>query len=476
VTNRLFLAAATSTASLLAVVGLLGAAAPVAPARPALPVAPAGTKGAAGVGDPLMPLSGDGGLHVRHYGLTLAYQPKARSLAGSAVLDATATQNLSAFDLDLAGLDVRRVMVDGRPAAYGRAGQKLEISLGRPVADGADFTVAVDYGGTPHAVTDADGAPDGWIALPGDQGAFVAGEPQGAMTWFPCNDHPADKSTYDITVTVPQGYTAVSNGVLRTQHTAGGVSTFSWHESAPMAAYLATASVGRFDVRQYWSGRLPVYTAVDPAEKADADGVLDQLPAVIDWEQRLFGPYPFDAAGAIVMHDKDIGYALETQTRPLYDEAPDMDTLVHETAHQWFGDSVTITRWKDIWLNEGFATYAEWLWDAAHGGVSPHERMARLYAKPATDELWSYPPGDPGDMAHLFGVPSYARGAMTLQELREAVGDQAFFRILRAWAAAHRYGHGTTSEFEALSASVSGRHLDALFATWLFSAGKPTKM
>jgi aminopeptidase N len=463
VTNRLFIAAAT----LLVVGGLLGAAAPVTPV---------GTKGAAGAGDPLLPLSGDGGLHVRHYDLTLSYQPKVRTLDSTAVLSATATQDLSGFDLDLAGLDVRQVTVDGQPVAYDRNGQKLEISLARTVPDGADFNVAVDYGGTPRPIKDADGSSDGWTALPGDQGAFVAGEPLGAMTWFPCNGHPIDKSTYDVTVTVPQGYTAVSNGVLRTQHTVGGRSTFHWHESAPMAAYLATASVGRFDVRQYWSSGLPVYTAVDPAEKDDADGVLDQLPAVLAWEQSLFGPYPFDAAGAIVMHDKDIGYALETQTRPLYDEAPDMDTLVHETAHQWFGDSVTITRWQDIWLNEGFATYTEWMWDAAHGGATPHARLAQLYAKPATDQLWSYPPGRPGDLSHLFGVPSYARGAMTLQELREAVGDQAFFAVLRQWATTHRHGHGTTAQFEALSARVSGKNLDALFATWLYSAGKPTKM
>ncbi|WP_052434632.1 M1 family metallopeptidase [Streptacidiphilus melanogenes] len=463
-TNRLFL---TTAATVLAVSGLLGAAAPATPV---------GTKGAAGAGDPLLPLSGDGGLHVRHYALTLAYQPATQHLEATAVLSATATQDLSGFDLDLAGLDVRHVTVDGEAVPFSRDGQKLQISLADTVADGADFTVAVDYGGTPHPVIDTDGTSDGWTALPGDQGAFVAGEPQGAMTWFPCNGHPSDKSTYDVTVTVPQGYTAVSNGVLRTQHTAAGHSTFHWHETAPMAAYLATASVGRFDVRQYWSGRLPVYTAVDPAEKNDADGVLARLPAVIAWESSLFGPYPFDAAGAIVMHDKAIGYALETQTRPLYDEAPDMDTLVHETAHQWFGDSVTITQWKDIWLNEGFATYAEWMWDAAHGGTGLHARLAQLYARPATDQLWAYPPGDPGQLSRLFGVPSYARGAMALQELREAVGDQAFFGILKQWTAAHRHGHGTTAQFEALSAGVSGKNLDALFATWLYSAGKPTKM
>ncbi|WP_408641031.1 M1 family metallopeptidase [Streptacidiphilus rugosus] len=465
-TNRLILAAAAT----LACGGLLGAATPVSPT-------PAGAVGAAGVGDPYLPLAGNGGLHVRHYALTLSYQPKTRRLDGGAVLSATATEDLSGFDLDLLGLDVHKITVDTQPVSWSRDGQELRITLGRTVAKGATFEIAVDYGGKPQSVTDADGSADGWIALPGDQGAFVAGEPQGAMTWFPCNNHPADKSSYDVTVTVPAGYTAVSNGVLRSQRTINGRSTFAWHESAPMAAYLATASVGRFDVREYWtSGGLPVYTAVDPAEAADADPVLDQLPQVIAWSAQNFGPYPFDAAGAIVAHAKDIGYALETQTRPLYDEAPDVDTLVHETAHQWFGDSVTLTQWKDIWLNEGFATYAEWLWDAAHGGKSTHERLAALYALPATDPLWANPAGDPGGLAHLFGEPSYARGAMTLQELREAVGDADFFTILKRWTSAHRHAHATTADFEALSASVSHKNLDALFATWLYGPGKPAKM
>jgi aminopeptidase N len=137
---------------------------------------------------------------------------------------------------------------------------------------------------------------------------------------------------------------------------------------------------------------------------------------------------------------------------------------------------VTLDRWKDIWLNEGFATYAEWLWDAEHGGKSPHQRLAALYALPAKDPLWARPAADPGDLSHLFAEPSYARGAMTLQELREAVGDTAFFSILKKWTAAHRYGHATTADFEALGRSVSGRNLDALFATWLYGQGKPAKM
>jgi aminopeptidase N len=243
-----------------------------------------------------------------------------------------------------------------------------------------------------------------------------------------------------------------------------------------MAAYLATATVGTFQVRQYTTrDGIRVYDAVDPREATAAAPVLKKLPSVLEWESRLFGPYPFRSAGSIVDHAPDVGYALETQGRPVYDSAPDVDTLVHENAHQWFGDSVSLTSWKDIWLNEGFATYAEWLYEEQHGGDSAQKAFDALYARPAGDPLWAYPPGDPGDGAHLFGTPVYARGAMVLHALRTAVGDRAFYRVLRAWASGHRYGHGTTADFERLAERVSGKDLDALFTTWLHTRGKPSR-
>jgi aminopeptidase N len=266
----------------------------------------------------------------------------------------------------------------------------------------------------------------------------------------------------------------VSNGRLRDQRSHYGKTTFSWRESQPMAAYLATASIGRFETEQYVTpGGLPVYNAVAPSQAAAAGPVLAQLPAVIDWESRLFGRYPFDAAGSIVADAPDVGYALETQTRPVYDRAPRIDTLVHESAHQWFGDSVTLTKWQDIWLNEGFATYAEWLWSAEHGGPSTARQFADDYALPATDSLWAFPAGDPGDGGHIFAKPPYERGAMVLEKLRQTVGDRDFFTILRTWAGENRHGHGTSAEFIALSEKISGKKLDALFATWLYGKGKP---
>ncbi|MFI1167451.1 M1 family metallopeptidase [Streptomyces sp. NPDC020801] len=448
----------------VAVAALLAAAGPAA----------AGTTGSAGAGDPYFPLAGNGGYHVAHYGLALRYDPRSRHLDGTAVLTARATQRLTRFDLDLKGLQVTGLTVDHVRAAYRRDGQELVVTPRTALPQGRSFRVAVTYSGTPGPVTDPDGSLDGWI--PTDDGAFVAGEPQGAMTWFPANNHPTDKSSYDFALTVPEGRTAIANGVYLGKRTAHGRTTYRWRQSEPMAAYLATATVGTFKVERYTTrDGIEVYNAIDPREAAKAAPVLKKLPSVLDWESGLFGPYPYRAAGAVVDHAPGVGYALETQTRPLYDSAPDLGTLVHESAHQWFGDSVSLTRWKDIWLNEGFATYTEWLYAEQHGGPSAQKAFDALYARPASDGLWAYPPGDPGSGEKIFGAPVYARGAMVLHELRKAVGDPEFFRILRAWACSHRYGHGTSARFTALAERESGRNLDALFRTWLYTKGKPNR-
>lgn len=435
--------------------------------------ASAGTVGGAGAGDPYFPLSGNGGYDVQHYNLTLGYDPRTRHLDGKAVITARATERLTRFDLDLKGLKVTGVTVDHAKASYRRDGQELVITPRHSLRRNQEFGVTVTYSGKPAPVTDPDGSPDGWI--PTDDGAFVAGEPQGAMTWFPANSHPEDKASYDFTITVPKGHTAVANGVLRGQTTAHGRTTFRWRQSEPMAAYLATATVGKFEVEQYTTADgLKVYNAVDPREATAAAPVLKKLPSVLAWESGVFGPYPFRAAGSIVDRAPQVGYALETQTRPVYDSAPDLSTLVHESAHQWFGDSVTLTAWKDIWLNEGFATYAEWLYAEQHGGRTAQRTFDALYARPAGDNLWAFPPADPGSGAHIFDTPVYSRGAMALQKLRTAVGDKTFFRILRAWATDQRGGHGTTAQFVCLSERLSGKDLDALFHTWIGTAGKPT--
>ena len=458
---RLALLAATTAVALVAATPATASAAPHGP-----------SPGAPGAGDPYFPLQGNGGYDVRDYGLDLRYDPGTRRLDGTAAILATATQALSRFDLDLRGFTVRSVTVNGRHASFARAGQELKITPAHPLHKGAPFLVTVGYGGVPKVITDPDDSIEGFV--PTNDGAFVVGEPQGAPGWFPANDTPNDKATYTIKMTVPAGLTAVGNGRLLFRRTAGGKSTFVWRESKPMTTYLATITLGRFQVHTARAGHIPVYVALDPQEAAKAKPVSDRIPEIIAFEQSVFGPYPFETVGAIVDHAPNVGYALESQTKPNFDSAPSISTLAHELAHQWYGDSVSLTKWQDIWLNEGFATYAEWLWSQHTGGRTPQQFFDRLYATPASDQdLWTPPTGDPGGPANIFGTPSYDRGAMTLQVLRNRIGDRAFFTVLRSWATQHRYGHGTTAQFIALSERVSHQNLGGLFEAWLFTPGKP---
>ena len=428
--------------------------------------------GSAGLGDPLFPFAGNGGYDVSHYGLRLDYRPQTRQLRGTATISATATENLFRFDLDLRGFTVSRLTVDNRPASFRRDGQELIVTPRSRLRDGQRFTVSVDYAGVPQVVTDPDGSIEGWV--PTDDGAFVVGEPQGSPGWYPVNDNPRDKATFDFTVTVPAGLTAMANGVLVGRESTGAASTFVWRERVPMAPYLATTTLGRFDLRQYKvDGRIPAYVAVDPTFTDRA--VLDKIPSIVDFYSSIYGRYPLDAVGAIVDNAPDVGYSLETQTKPNFDHMPSESTLAHELAHQWYGDTVTLTSWSDIWLHEGFATWSEWIWSEHQGGTTAHEAFTDLYDHPADDtDLWTPAPATPGDPANLFGPPVYDRGAMTLQALREKVGDTAFFLILRDWIVQHRYGNATTRDFIKLAEHDSGRDLDHFFDVWLYQPTKPT--
>jgi aminopeptidase N len=427
--------------------------------------------GAAGFGDPFFPLAGNGGYDVGNYGLTLTYSPPSNRLKGEAVITATATQDLSRFDLDLRGFSVSRVLVDGLATTFERAGQELVITPQAGIVAGRQFAVTIDYGGTPSVVTDPDGSIEGWV--PTKDGAFVVGEPQGSPTWYPVNDSPGDKATYDFAVTVPRSLTVMANGVLLSHGTTAGKTTWRWRESDPMASYLSTATIGRFDLTRYSVAGVPAYVAVDP--KLAKRRVLSKLPRAIRFYISIYGPYPFAAVGAIVDKAPGVGYSLETQTKPVFPYMPDEATLVHELAHQWYGDSVTLVQWPDIWLHEGFATWSEWIWSEHEGHKSAHQIFMRLYSTSANaNGFWNPPPGDPGTPVHLFDGTIYDRGGMTLQALREKVGDQAFFQIMRDWAQQNRFGSVTTPEFIALAEHDSGMDLGTFFQVWLYQPGKPT--
>jgi peptidase M1-like protein/immune inhibitor InhA-like protein len=665
--------------ALVAVLSLLAYGTPASAQSPFRPGAP-------GMGDPYFPLAGNGGYDVRHYGLDVRYTPDDDRLAGVAVITARATQNLSAFNLDLHGLTVRALTVDGRDARWSRRGDELTVTPRKGLRSGRAFEVTVRYDGVPGLISDQSLGDGGVFHT--DDGMVIVGQPFSASTWFPVNDHPRDKASYTVRVTVPRGLEAVSNGVLRGRTTGGRWTTWLWDAAEPMASYLATATVGEFatttrtaggvryldaidpdlstpppahsgtrlaisqtgepaykrltrtvdvpaggarmtfwvsrETESNWdwffveahttgaddwttlpdanghtstdTGRLCRYAAdvhpfllhyLTPTDDGDctpagtsgawhgASGVSDgyeqwsvdlsayagksvelslsyetdpsytppgvfvddivvstgqgstsfeadgdpldgwapggpppgsepnpntwivgtvadeppttgalaaaslaREPEIIAFESAIFGAYPFRASGGIVDDVAGLGFALENQTRPIYarefftDPASGDAVVVHELAHQWYGDSLAVQNWRDIWLNEGFATYAEWLWSEHEGLGTVQEIFDSYYGTPADDPSWTLTIGDPGP-DNLFDGSVYERGGMTLHALRLRIGDAAFFRLLKTWATTHAGGNVSTPQFVALAEKISGQQLDDLFEVWLFTPSKP---
>ncbi|PGH42749.1 peptidase M1 [Micromonospora sp. WMMA1996] len=429
--------------------------------------------GAADAGDPYVPGAGNGGYDVGHYALDVRYDPGDDRLTGTATLTATATEALSRFQLDLAGLDVDRVRVDGEPAKHRHDDAELVVTPAHGLPSGRRFTVEVTYGGVPKPLPNAE-LGDGGFHATGD-GAIALGQPESASTWYPVNDHPSDKATYDIAITVPDGLAALSNGVPKGRTSSGGRTTWRWSEGSPMASYLSTLVIGDYRVTSGTHAGRPLVTAVASALPADgpAAASVARTGEVADFLAARFGPYPFDAYGGVMVADDRIRYALETQSRPVYGPGffrggPNTEVVAHELAHQWFGDSVSVARWSDIWLNEGFATYAEWLWAEHDGGRTVARTVADRYA--TTD--WTRPTVDPG-RAGMFGDAVYQRGALAVHALRRAVGDDTFYRILRGWLAQHRDGNATTADFVGYAERTAGRPLRALLDAWLVGATPP---
>jgi aminopeptidase N len=450
--------------------------------------------GAPGVGDPYFPLEGNGGYDTQHYDLTFSYDPATDRLDGVAVITAKATQDLSRFDLDLQQLEVSSVTVDRHAASFTRDGQELQITPHNSLHAGRTFVTTVRYGGVPQTVVGSPivfGSPYGFLHT--DDGAFMGDEPNVASTWFPVSDHPQDKSSYTFRVTVPKGLGVVANGELMYQQDTSDSSLFVWNEPDPMASYLVTADIGRWFVKQgRTSGGIPEYVAVDPVlpdvttvrngvskTQSALDFFYDYTAEAADLWTQTFGPYPFVNVGAIAdnatYNGTPLGFSLETQTKPVYSAVRSPNTIAHELAHMWFGDSVSVHTWDNIWLNEGFATFAEYLWGEHFGTRSAHDAFLADYSRAATSSFWQIVVADP-QRDTMFSSAVYRRGGMTLQALREKIdNDATFFKILTTWTSTHKYGHGTTAEFTALAEQISGLDLDNFFRVWLYTPGKPPR-
>jgi aminopeptidase N len=431
--------------------------------------------GSASAGDPYLPTSGNGGYSVDHYDLNLDYRVATNRLTAVATIHARALTRLDRFSLDLAGLTVEKVTVAGAaPGKVTHSARKLVLTPAVPLVAGEAFEVTVRYRGAPHPVRSPWGDV-GWEEL--TDGVLVAGQPSGAPSWFPCNDHPSDKATFRIQLTCEAPYTVVSNGPVVAKSTRSGRTTWTFDVNEPMAAYLASLQIGRY--RQHDSGATPVpHSVYFPPSLARQVAVdFARLGEMIDVFSAVFGPYPFPAYSVVVTDDVlEIpleAHALGVFGRNHVDGLHGSDRLIaHELAHQWFGNSLTLTRWADIWLHEGFACYAEWIWAEASGGLSAHANA--LQHRQEVDRLpKNLVVADPGPH-DMFDDRVYKRGALALHAVRQATGDEAFFTALRAYTRAHRHGNVTSEHLLGALADAAGtRVADPILERWLSGKSLP---
>ena len=414
---------------------------------------------------------GNPGYHVRHYDLELAYKPATGRLSGTAELSAVTAEPLPAIALDLGPFTVDRLKVDDRPARWTHRGGKLRVRFGRTIPAGAEFTVLLRYAGRPVPVRTRHWGEVGWDEL--TDGAIVASQPVGASSWFPCNDDVSDKASFRLGLTVPGDYTVVAGGVLTAHTPAGGTTRWEYVQDAPTAPYLATVQIGRYERLSLGERQ---HAAVPRARLRAFRHDFARQPAMMVLFADLFGPYPFAEYGVVVTDD-ELEVPVEAQGLSIFganhvDGRRTFERLVaHELAHQWFGNSVGLADWRHIWLNEGFATYAEWLWSERSGG-----RPAALHALDCRTHLAAQPQdlaiADPG-AGEMFDDRVYQRGALTLHALRETIGDRAFFALLREWTGTYRHATATTDDFRALAARHTNIDLSPLFSGWLFAGTLP---
>ncbi|MFT3876335.1 MAG: M1 family metallopeptidase [Propioniciclava sp.] len=418
--------------------------------------------------DPYAPTSGDLRYGVLHYDLDLTYRMATNRLDGVATITGRAHEKLRSFTLDLIGLKAQKVRLNGeKRTSYRQGARTLTIKPAAPIEAGAEFTVQIRYSGSP-APRNSRWGKVGWEEL--DDGVLVASQPVGAPTWFPCDDRPSDKARYRITVEVEEGYTVVAPGLL-TEHTrSSGRGRWTYVEQIPTCTYLVAVHIGRYRSEDWDLAGVPGGVHYPGALRPQVHAALAGMPAMMRLFERCFGPYPMARYDVVITEDA-LEIPLEAQAMAVFgsnflDGAWATQRLIaHELAHQWFGNSVGLARWHDIWLNEGLACYSEWLWSQASGGLSCQEQALKHWT------LLSGLPqditvGDPGPDL-MFDDRVYKRGALTVHALRHAVGDEVFFTILHAWTAARRHGFGTTAAFEALAEEQSGRPLGGLFSLWL---------
>ncbi|KAA9152415.1 M1 family metallopeptidase [Amycolatopsis acidicola] len=425
--------------------------------------------GADGAGDSYYPQDGNGGYDVRDYHLTVGYDPASHQLTGDQVITGRATQALRSFNLDLEGLTVDAVRVNGSVAEFSRSGEhELTVTPKRPLRRGESISAEVVYHGVPAPISDPVLGDNGW-QYSASGGAFVAGEPHSAASWYPVNDTPKDKATFHLAITVPEGWGVIANG----RETGTHGNTHVWSEDTPVVPYMTTVGIEKWEFqRGELSDGTPVVSAFAPGTSDATKAAEARLPEILDFLASKFGPYPIDAAGGIFLTEP-IGFSLETMSRPIYSgRAGNIQTIVHENAHQWYGDSVAVQDWKDVCLNECFASYAQWLWSEAKDGQDLDARY-RSAVTAATDQFWAGKLYDMGPGKEFTSV--YSKGPLALHALRRQIGENAFNLVLRSWPSLHRNGNASLPEFQRYVERVSHQNLQGFFDAWFYGNTKPVE-
>jgi aminopeptidase N len=335
------------------------------------PAAPP-VQGAPGIGDPYYPDLGNGGYDVQQYTIALKVDPDANTVEGSTTIDLQPTETLSTFNLDFAGLVIDSITVNDSPAEYRLSAGELIITPASPLRSGKKSVAVVTYHGSPETFTEV--APFGlqgigWLHAA--NGAInVIDEPDGAAGWFPSNNHPRDKAHFRFEITVPKTWSVAANGRLESTSEEGGQTKFTWVMDQPMASYLATINIDHLTSQSLQGPHgIQVQNYFPPDYPPERTANFEKLPEMIAFLEGFYGPYPFEEYGVVVANPENPlcmggGTAMESQTLSVHCSSSSMasdEVVVHELSHQWFGDSVSLENWKDLWLKEGLATYSQWL-------------------------------------------------------------------------------------------------------------------
>ncbi|MFI6043176.1 M1 family metallopeptidase [Nocardia sp. NPDC051321] len=425
--------------------------------------------------DEYLPQNGNRGYRISRYELDLTYRVASNRLAGRAEITAVTTAVQPRFSLDLSqALTVTKVFVNGAKATkYTHQRGKLVITPQQRIPAGGVLSLVVQYGGTPRPVRGPWGAV-GWEEL--TEGALVASQPNGAASWFPCDDHPSSKASYRISITTDSPYYALANGTLLRKQVKASQTTWVYEQAEPMATYLATIQIGPYQKHRIVApaNSVPMHAVAPARLRANFEHDFARQPQMMEIFTERFGPYPFEGY-TVVVTDDDLEIPIEAQGISIFganhcDGRRGAERLVaHELAHQWFGNSLTIRQWRDIWLHEGFACYAEWIWSEEAGGPTA-DQLARAARHNLSRQPQDIAVGDPGPQ-HMFDDRVYKRGALTLHALRLELGDHGFYDLLREWTIRYRHGSVSTEEFTDLAGHYSRIPLRPLWDSWL--AGKP---